>query len=58
MPTVHYRAADIGALKVSYREAGGPNAPTLLLLHGFPTAGAHVPRFNSSAHRELSPGCA
>ena len=39
MPTVHYRAADIGALKVSYREAGGPNAPTLLLLHGFPTAG-------------------
>ena len=39
MPTVYYRGADVGGLKVSYREAGGPNAPTLLLLHGFPTAG-------------------
>jgi pimeloyl-ACP methyl ester carboxylesterase len=39
MPTVHYRAADIGGLKISYREAGKPDAPTLLLLHGFPTAG-------------------
>jgi pimeloyl-ACP methyl ester carboxylesterase len=39
MPTVHYRSADVGGLKVSYREAGGPDAPTLLLLHGFPTAG-------------------
>ncbi|HEY2487063.1 MAG TPA: alpha/beta hydrolase [Candidatus Binataceae bacterium] len=39
MPTVHYRAVDVGGLKISYREAGGPNAPTLLLLHGFPTAG-------------------
>jgi pimeloyl-ACP methyl ester carboxylesterase len=39
MPTVYYRGADVGGLKVSYREAGGPNAPSLLLLHGFPTAG-------------------
>jgi len=39
MPTVHYRGADVGGLKVSYREAGDPSAPTLLLLHGFPTAG-------------------
>jgi pimeloyl-ACP methyl ester carboxylesterase len=39
MHTVHYRAADIGGLKISYREAGRPDAPTLLLLHGFPTAG-------------------
>ena len=39
MPTVHYRAVDVGGLKISYREAGGPDAPTLLLLHGFPTAG-------------------
>jgi pimeloyl-ACP methyl ester carboxylesterase len=37
--TVHYRSADVGGLKISYREAGAPNAPTLLLLHGFPTAG-------------------
>ena len=39
MHTVHYRAADIGGLKISYREAGPANAPTLLLLHGFPTPG-------------------
>ena len=39
MPTVNYRIADIGSLKISYREAGPPGAPTLLLLHGFPTAG-------------------
>jgi len=39
MPTIHYRAADVNGLKISYREAGRPEAPTLLLLHGFPTAG-------------------
>ncbi|MGH8014189.1 MAG: alpha/beta fold hydrolase, partial [Candidatus Binataceae bacterium] len=39
MQTVHYRGADIGGLKISYREAGRPDTPTLLLLHGFPTAG-------------------
>jgi pimeloyl-ACP methyl ester carboxylesterase len=39
METIHYRAADVKGLKVSYREAGRADAPTLLLLHGFPTAG-------------------
>jgi len=39
MQTIHYRAADIGGLKISYREAGRPDTPALLLLHGFPTAG-------------------
>jgi pimeloyl-ACP methyl ester carboxylesterase len=39
MPRIYYRAADIDGLKISYREAGQPDAPTLLLLHGFPTAG-------------------
>jgi pimeloyl-ACP methyl ester carboxylesterase len=39
MPRIHYRTADIGDLKISYREAGRPEAPTLLLLHGFPSAG-------------------
>jgi pimeloyl-ACP methyl ester carboxylesterase len=39
MYTIHYRAADIGGLKISYREAGPADAPTFLLLHGFPTAG-------------------
>ncbi len=39
MQRIYYRAADIGGPKISYREAGRPDAPTLLLLHGFPTAG-------------------
>jgi pimeloyl-ACP methyl ester carboxylesterase len=39
MVSIHYSAADIGGLKISYREAGPADAPTLLLLHGFPTAG-------------------
>jgi pimeloyl-ACP methyl ester carboxylesterase len=39
MQTTHYRAADVNGLKISYRETGRTDAPTLLLLHGFPTAG-------------------
>jgi pimeloyl-ACP methyl ester carboxylesterase len=39
MQKICYRAADVGGLKISYREAGRPEAPTLLLLHGFPSAG-------------------
>ena len=33
-----YRSATVGSLKVFYREAGDVKAPTLLLLHGFPTS--------------------
>jgi pimeloyl-ACP methyl ester carboxylesterase len=36
---VQYRAADVDGLKVFYRQAGASNAPKLLLLHGFPSAG-------------------
>jgi pimeloyl-ACP methyl ester carboxylesterase len=39
MTRIRYRKADVDGLKVFYREAGRPDAPTLLLLHGFPTAG-------------------
>jgi len=38
MEMIHYRACNVGGLKISYREAGSRDAPTLLLLHGFPTA--------------------
>ena len=34
----HYRTATIDGHKVFYREAGDPKAPSLLLLHGFPTS--------------------
>jgi pimeloyl-ACP methyl ester carboxylesterase len=39
MDSIHYRFVDAGGLKISYREAGRTDAPSLLLLHGFPTAG-------------------
>src|SRR5258705_3142023 len=35
---VHYRSADTGGHRVFYREAGERENPTVLLLHGFPTA--------------------
>ncbi|MEU8107172.1 alpha/beta hydrolase [Nonomuraea muscovyensis] len=36
--TITYRTARIDGLDVFYREAGDPSAPTLVLLHGFPTS--------------------
>jgi pimeloyl-ACP methyl ester carboxylesterase len=39
MATISYRTVEVDSLKVFYREAGAPNAPKLLLLHGFPSAG-------------------
>jgi pimeloyl-ACP methyl ester carboxylesterase len=39
MTKIQYRKADVDGLKVFYREAGRRDAPTLLLLHGFPSAG-------------------
>jgi pimeloyl-ACP methyl ester carboxylesterase len=34
-----YHSTDVNGLKVFYREAGQPDAPKLLLLHGYPSAG-------------------
>lgn len=34
----HYRTQDVDGLTVFYREAGAATAPTILLLHGFPTS--------------------
>jgi pimeloyl-ACP methyl ester carboxylesterase len=39
MTKIHYHTADVDGFKVSYREAGPTDAPKLLLLHGFPSAG-------------------
>ena len=33
-----YRSIDVDGLSIFYREAGDPDAPTLLLLHGFPSS--------------------
>jgi pimeloyl-ACP methyl ester carboxylesterase len=39
MAIIKYRTVDVDGLKVFYREAGASDAPKLLLLHGFPSAG-------------------
>ncbi|BDZ30842.1 alpha/beta hydrolase [Lactiplantibacillus sp. WILCCON 0030] len=33
-----YQTINVDGLKIFYREAGSPNKPTMLLLHGFPSA--------------------
>jgi len=48
--TPTYRTASMDGLKMFYREAGDPKAPTVLLLHGFPTS--------SHMYRELIPALA
>ena len=35
---VNYRTIAVNGTRIFYREAGRPDAPTLLLLHGFPTS--------------------
>jgi pimeloyl-ACP methyl ester carboxylesterase len=34
----HHRFAEVDGHRLFYREAGSPDAPTLVLLHGFPTS--------------------
>jgi pimeloyl-ACP methyl ester carboxylesterase len=36
--SISYKTAQVAGLKLFYREAGDPNAPAVLLLHGFPTS--------------------
>ena len=38
IPQVSHRFVDVDGVDVFYREAGPPDAPVLLLLHGFPSA--------------------
>ena len=37
-PAVHHRTSDIDGVSLFYREAGAPDAPAILLLHGFGTS--------------------
>ncbi|WP_186096292.1 alpha/beta fold hydrolase [Burkholderia gladioli] len=46
-PVVSHHYVQVDDVKVFYREAGNPSAPTILLLHGFPTS--------SFMYRELIP---
>ena len=45
-----YQTIDVEGIKIFYREAGDPAKPTLLLLHGFPSA--------SHMFRDLMPALA
>src|ERR1700743_3543811 len=47
VPNVSIHTVEVDGVKVFYREAGAPDAPVLLLLHGFPTS--------SLMFRELMP---
>ena len=51
---VRYKAIRLNELDIFYREAGPENAPTLLLLHGFPTSSNMfrnlIPRLATSFH--------
>src|SRR5689334_16687148 len=38
LPVTHHRTKTIDGIKIFYREAGPPDAPAVLLLHGFPTS--------------------
>ena len=38
VPNVSYRTITVEGVDIFYREAGNPNNPTILLLHGFPTS--------------------
>ncbi|PPS91229.1 alpha/beta fold hydrolase [Streptomyces sp. MH60] len=51
---VHHRTTAVDGLDVFYREAGDPQAPTVVLLHGFPTS-SHmfrdlIPKLADSYH--------
>jgi pimeloyl-ACP methyl ester carboxylesterase len=35
---IYYRSVRVDGVSISYREAGRPDAPTILLLHGFPSS--------------------
>ncbi|MFC4313489.1 alpha/beta fold hydrolase [Steroidobacter flavus] len=48
--TVRYRTKRIDGVELFYREAGPANAPTIVLLHGFPTS--------SNMYRDLIPALA
>src|SRR6516225_3131999 len=37
-PTVFYRTLNVDGLEIFYREAGPRDAPTVMLLHGFPSS--------------------
>lgn len=54
MVAVHHRFADVEGHRIFYREAGPADAPTVVLLHGYPTSShmfrALIPRLAEDYH--------
>ena len=46
---VFHRTASVQGLNIAYREAGDPQTPKIVLLHGFPSS--------SHQYRDLVPRC-
>lgn len=60
LPTISHRTADIAGVRVFYRETGPdrPEAPTVLLLHGFPSSSHQYRRLMDALgtdHRLIAP---
>jgi hypothetical protein len=59
---VLYRSVKLAALDIFYREAGPKDAPTVLLLHGFPTSSQMSAtsslrwRTSTMSSRRITPG--
>jgi pimeloyl-ACP methyl ester carboxylesterase len=56
--TTRYRTINVNGLSIFYREAGRPDAPTILLLHGFPSSSRmYEPLFSklSSQYHLIAP---
>src|SRR5437667_6636450 len=57
-PTVFYRTLNVEGLDIFYREAGPRDAPTVLLLHGFPSSShmfRNLIRMLSDTYHVVSP---
>ena len=55
-PTVFYRTLNLEGLEIFYREAGPRDAPTVLLLHGFPSSSHMFCKFAEARFAGLVPG--
>ena len=51
---VTYHTTQVDGLKIFYCEAGPKDAPTIVLLHGFPSSSHIVSRIDSSVERQIS----